>query len=503
LLVEPRMRRQRAMLVAITCVLVVARAASAQPATNPPQTTQPPGTPPSSTSAENPPPSSTQPPPSATSPQAPPPPSKPPPKPGSIKAREEAEPPQDNFQLEGDNPKSPTWGSLEPGRGFLVGRTKLGDLYISAYGLIRYLNQMPAEETFIDHLGRVHEVDTREDIFPHRIMVHLKGWFGLKNLRYQITIWTVNPTDQKNIFAAIGYQFHRAFNLYGGLNGLPGTRTLLGSHPYWLAHDRVMADEFFRPYFSNGVWANGETYPGLWYAAMIANNLSALGITAPQLTRQFAYAANVWWMPTTLEFGPNGGFDDYEWHEELATRFGVGGTWSHEDRFSDVLSGAPDNTTLRLADSLNLFDLGSLAPGVTVERARYRMMSADAGIKYHGLFLGTAYFQRWLDQFRADGPLPVSSLVDRGFYVQAAFYPIKQTLEVYGVTSWVFPEKSAGFQTSYELTGGANWFPAPTRDLRWNFQLIWVNRSPVSSTFGYYTGGQRGFTVATSLSINF
>jgi hypothetical protein len=88
---------------------------------------------------------------------------------------------------------------------------------------------------------------------------------ALPKLQYQIIFWTVNTTDQKANFGLLGYQFNRKFNLYGGLNALPGTRSLQGSHPYWLGHDRVMADEFFRPYFSNGVWANGEVIPGLWY----------------------------------------------------------------------------------------------------------------------------------------------------------------------------------------------------------------------------------------------
>ena len=282
------------------------------------------------------------------------------------------------------------WGAVVPGQGFLVGKTSIGTLYVSAYALVRYLNQMPAGQTFVDHLGNVHAIDARDDIFAHRIMVFLKGWIGRPKLIYQIILWTVNTTDQKNLFAVIGYQFHRAFQLYGGLNALPGTRTLLGSHPYWLAPDRVMADEFFRPFFTNGVWASGEPVHGLWYTLMIGNNLSALGITAAQLTRSFAYSGNVWWMPTTGEFGPNGGFDDFDYHDEVATRVGFGATTSHEDRFSSDPSAAPDNTTLRLADSLNVFDTGSLAPGVTVNNVRYRLLSADAGIKYKGVFVGTA-----------------------------------------------------------------------------------------------------------------
>jgi len=32
-------------------------------------------------------------------------------------------------------------------------------------------------------------------------MIFLKGRIGLPKLRYQIIVWTVNSTDQKNIFA--------------------------------------------------------------------------------------------------------------------------------------------------------------------------------------------------------------------------------------------------------------------------------------------------------------
>jgi hypothetical protein len=395
------------------------------------------------------------------------------------------------------------WGSIQPGNGFLVGRTSLGELYLSAYGLVRYLNQMPPGQTWVDHNGQTHDVLARNDIFAHRIMVFLKGWIGLPKFIYQFTLWTVNTTDQKNLFVTIGYQFHRVFSLYGGLNALPGTRTLLGSHPYWLGHDRVMADEFFRPFFTNGIWASGEPLPGLWYSAMIGNNLSALGITATQLTRSMAYSGSVWWMPTTHEFGPNGGFDDWEWHDELATRFGICGTLSHESRFSDAATGTPENTTMRLADSLNVFDPGAVAPGVTVQEVRYRMVEADAGIKYKGIFVGTAFFQRWLDDFETDAQDPTGTIVDKGFYVQAAFYPVKHKLELYGVTSWVFGDDDWGFKTSHEYIAGTNWFWASTRDFRINGQLIWVDRSPVSSVFGYYTGGQKGPTISLGASLMF
>lgn len=399
-------------------------------------------------------------------------------------------------------PRIETWGEFEPGDGFLVGRSKAGELSISAYALLRYVNQLPASQSFTDHLGNVRPVDTRQDIFPHRIMVFLKGWVGTPKLIYNIFFWTVNTTDQDAIFAVMGYQFHRKFSLYAGINGLPGTRSVQGSHPYWLGHDRVMADEFFRPYFGYGIWAQGEITPGLWYNAQIGNNSSALGIKATQLDRTMSAGASMWWMPTTKEFGPKGAFGDWEQHEKVATRFGVSTTYSPEERFPDS-GGGSGNTTIRLADSLNVFEAGALAPGVNVDRVDYQLLAIDAGLKYKGMFVQAELYFRRLSDLRANGALPVERIEDRGFYVQAAFYPVPKKLELYTATSWVFGDEDAGFDNSSEYIFGLNYYPFKTRNHRLNVQLNDVNHSPVSSTFGYYVGGHDGTTVSTAFSIFF
>jgi hypothetical protein len=364
------------------------------------------------------------------------------------------------------------------------------------------MNQNDEDGVFTDHFGNERPVDTRNDIFSHRIMVFFKGWLVDPKLVYNIFLWTVNTTDQNAIFGNIGYQFSRKFSLYAGVAGNPGSRSLLGSHPYWLGHDRVMADEFFRPYFGSGIWATGEIVPGLWYNGIVSNNNSALGVKASQLDRKMTVGGSLWWMPTTKEFGPRGGYGDYEYHEDLATRFGVSTVFSPEQSFADF-NKSPANTTLRLADSVNLFETGALAPGVTIDTADYQVVSADAGMKYKGVFLQAEYYWRKLDNFVADGPLPVKDINDNGFYVQAAFFPVKQLIEVYGVTSQIYGDKSAGFGNSSEYVLGMNYYPFQTRNHRLNLQLMDVNKSPVSSTFGYYTAGQDGWTIASSFSVFF
>jgi hypothetical protein len=415
---------------------------------------------------------------------------------------------QSEAPLEKEKPTLPsvqTWGDFDPGQGFLIGRNSFGELAISAYGMVRYINQMPADQMFTDHLGVEHDVDTRNDIFAHRFMIFFKGWLGTPKFIYSIVLWTVNTTDQKAIFGVIGYQFSRQFSLYAGLNGLPGTRSIQGSHPFWLAPDRVMADEFFRPYFTNGAWAQGEILPGLWYNAVLGNNNSSLGIKAVELDRKLSYGASLWYMPTTHEFGPRGAYGDWERHDKVATRFGIGAVKSPENKQTTDPdpNAAPNNTTLRLADSLNVFDDGSLAPGVWVQSVDYYVVSIDAGIKYKGFFLQAELYNRWLNNFKADGALPVDQIHDLGFYVQGAFYPVTKKLELYAATSQIFGDKSADFSNSNEYLGGLNFYPFNSRDYRLNLQVMYVNRSPVSSTFGYYVGGQKGYTISTAASVFF
>jgi len=265
----------------------------------------------------------------------------------------------------------------------------------------------------------------------------------------------------------------------------------------------VMADEFFRPYFAFSVWAQGEIAPGLWYNFNVANNSSSLGIKAAQLDRHMSTGSSMWWMPTTKEFGPKGAYGDWEDHDKVATRFGFSTANSREERFTDSVTGTSGNTTIKLADGLNVFDTGALSPGVTVQRVDYTNVSFDAGVKYKGVFLQTEIYHRWLNKFIVDGPLPVSEILDRGFYVQGSFYPIKRKLEVYGATSQIYGDKKAGFSNSSEYLAGVNFYPVNTRNHRLNFQVMDVNHSPVGSTFGYYTAGQHGMSISAAFSVFF
>ena len=404
---------------------------------------------------------------------------------------------------EGRDEQEPvTWAEFEPGKGFHIAKTKLGELWISGYALARYLNQLPGSQSYETHLGVPTSVLTRNDIHIHRMLLFFRGWAFVPRFEYNLTMWTVNSADILAFIGTLAYKFHRAFNLAVGIDGLPGIRSLLGSHPYWLGSDRTMAEEFTRPGFTNAIWVTGEVLPGLFYKFSAGNNISQLDITAAQLTRDFAFGGSIWWMPTTKEFGPRGAFGDYEWHEHLATRFGVSSVRAREDHYTP-LDQPPGSTQIRLADGVPLFQTGALAPGVTMSQATYWNLAADAGLKYHGFFLQGEYHARWLYDFLANGPVPVHKILDHSFYVQASAMAIRNWWELYAGTSFVFGDRSAGFRTSWEVIGGTNVYPAKNRNWRLNGHFIYVDRSVAGGTFGYYSAGLKGPIVSVGVSVFF
>ena len=320
------------------------------------------------------------------------------------------------------------WGEFAPGGGFLVGRGSAGELSISGYALLRYVNQMPGEQTFTDHLGNERTVDGRNDFYPHRVMVFFKGWLGSPKLIYTITFWTVATTDQRAIFGNIGYQFNRKFSLYGGLNGNPGTRSLQGSHPYWLGHDRVMADEFFRPFFGSGIWAQGELTPGLWYNVVTTNNNSSLGVKTSQLDRDVLDAApRCGGCRRPRSSGPAARYGDWEMHDKVATRFGVSSTCSPEQRFTDARSNTPENTTIRLADSVNVFDTGALGARASRSRPVRLPYPLDRRrLEIPGHLPADRDLQPLARRLQGRRRAAGDEIHDTGFYVQAAFYPVQE-----------------------------------------------------------------------------
>jgi len=391
-------------------------------------------------------------------------------------------------------------GEFTPARGFDLVKTPRASLNISFYGLFRYMNQMPGEQSFTDHLGRARAVKARNDLNWHRTFVWLTGFFWDPKFRYNISLWSLPTTQQTLLFGNLQYRFAKAATLGVGVTPNLTVRSVQGSWPFWGSSDRQMAEDFFRGGFSSGVFVTGEPVDRLFYTASVNTNISQLGVTAANDTRDFSTSASIWWMPTTGEFGPRGGLGDLEDHQKLATRFGISGGHSREARYAtdDV---PPNATQIKLSDGINPFDLGALAEGVTVEKLTYDELGFDAGAKYRGFSFQAEYYWRWLSNFQSDIPLPppaTETIYDNGFQVQAMQMVVPKRLGAYVTYGKLFDDYR---RRPWELSGGLSYYPSGTRSWRVNLHTIYVDRSPAASNFGFYTAGQTGTTISLGVDI--
>ncbi|MEO8307472.1 MAG: hypothetical protein ABI616_05470 [Pseudomonadota bacterium] len=282
---------------------------------------------------------------------------------------------------------------------------------------------------------------------------------------------------------------------------MPSVRSTEGQFPYWLGvDDRMTADEFFRGSYTTGVWVKGEITTTLKYMAMVANNLSTLGVSAAKLDNKFDTTSfSLQWLPTTGEFGLYGTFGDFDWHENLATRLGVHYTQSTEDKQSQPGTETVENSQIRLTDGSNIFTQNLFAPGTTVEKVHYAMTSVDGGLKYKGMSIEAEYYWRTLSNFDGTNVGAIADIKDHGYQVQLSAMPIRETLQVYLSGS----EIQGRYGDGGDIRAGANWYPKKKRGIRINAEWMNLDHVPVGYTAVPYPVGGNGNVYHITAEMNF
>ena len=405
------------------------------------------------------------------------------------------------------------FGSYTPNLGFKLADTEYGDLNVSIYSYVRYLNQRAIDPTYTDAFGNSKSVQQRQEIQLLKLQIKFLGWIINPKTRYFLYAWTSNANQGQGAQVVLAGNLQHTFNKYvtlgGGIRSLPGTRSVEGNFPFWPNVDsRHIADEFMRPSYTSGVWAMGSLADRVKYIAMLGNNMSTLGVPSLRLDNGLnTFSGALIWFPTgDFEEGFSGqGWGDFEHHEKFSTRLGLHFTRSDENKESQPSSDQFENTQLRLSDGTVIFTPDIFGPGVTVTDARDRMTSLDGGFKYRGYSLEGEYYWRWIDNFKFQpGASPealagVKDLFDHGFQIQGTAMAVPRRLQVYAGHSRIFGE----YGNPYDFRFGTNWFPYKNKVVRWNTEALYVRRSPVGYTSVPYNVGANGWIFHSSLELAF
>jgi hypothetical protein len=392
-----------------------------------------------------------------------------------------------------------------PNVGFLLYDGEKGQIYFRLFSYARYLNQRSIDETYTDAFGKTHTVQQRQDIQLAKFFAPFSGWFLTPKFRYYLYVWSSNASqgDPAQVVGAgnLSYNFNRFLNVGAGITSLPTVRSTEGQFPYWLGVDgRMIADEFFRGSYTNGVWVRGELPEKLGYQAMFATNLSILGVSASQLDNKVdTQSYMLRWLPTTGEFGLYGTFGDYDYHEKVATRVALHFSHSLEDKQSQPNTNGIENTQIRLSDGSIVFTPDLFGPGIAVNTVDYKMMSIDGGVKYHGLSLEGEYYWRWLTDFTGVNTGGIPDVTDNGYQLQSSAMVVPKILQVYLSGSQIFGQ----YGNASEVRVGENWYFMKERGLRLNAEFIHVNKSPVGYTAYPMPVGASGPIFHINLEMNF
>jgi len=395
------------------------------------------------------------------------------------------------------------WGTYSPNLGFKIANTDHGDLSVSIYSYARYLNQLGLDPNYTDAFGNIKNVQQRQDFQLQKVQIKFLGWVLDPKFRYFLYAWTSNASQgqgaQVVLAGNLAYSFNKGFNVGAGIRSLPGTRSVEGNFPFWLGVDtRLIADEFFRPSYTSGVWAWGQLTKKLDYIAMIGNNLSTLGVSAAQLDNGFnTISTALIWKPTTGEFGP--GFGDFEDHEKLATRLGIHFSQSDETKQSQPSSDQFENTQIRLEDGTVIFTPNLFGQGISITDVKYKMTAFDGGLKYRGLSLDGEYFLRWLDHFKGPGTAGLPLIFSHGFQMQASAMVVPKILQPYVGGSTIYGK----YGNPWDFRAGLNYYPFKNKVVRWNNEFVYLHKSAVGYTSVPFALGGTGPVFHTNLELAF
>ena len=161
-------------------------------------------------------------------------------------------------------------------------------IYFRLFSYARYLNQRSLDPTYVDSFGNTKTVQLRQDIQLQKFFAPFSGWFLTPKFRYYLYVWSSNPSqgDPAQVVGAgnLSYTFNRFVDVRRRHHVAAGRAEHRRAVPV-LAQRRQSPDRrrILQRLVHRRRVAQGRAPAKLKYMAMIANNLSVLGVSATQL----------------------------------------------------------------------------------------------------------------------------------------------------------------------------------------------------------------------------
>lgn len=371
------------------------------------------------------------------------------------------------------------------------------ELKVEGWTQFRYHGFARDVASWTDNAGVTRPVLNRSAFDIERARLVFSGYALDQRLTYFVQL--DGDTDGQHIVDFFdywwGWEFSDRFQLQLGKRKVPASRQwLLGARRTRLI-DRPMANDFFRPDRTVGVFGVGRIGDEGHYEVMVGNSYQSANLSNASSDARFTYAI-------TNYVDPWGNFGsdlvDFAHTSDPLARVGHSFVYSPQ---SGAARGVPleEAGFLRLTDGTQLTQIGALAPGVTVSEFDLYLYGLDAALKWGGWSVNAEVFLQWIEQIQGNGPLPITDLFQSGFYVEGGYFLIPKKLD-FNVR---YSQVNGRFGKASEYAAGLNWYPLDTSRLKVSFDVTSLDGSPLQNTSSDILVGDNGTLFRTQFQAEF
>lgn len=353
------------------------------------------------------------------------------------------------------------------------------------------------EETWTDNAGITRPVLNRNFFDIERARLTFRGFAVDPRLTYFLQL--DGDTDGSHMVDFFDYwwawQLTDRFKIQMGKRKVPASRQWrLGARRTRFI-DRPMANDFFRPDRTVGIFGVGEFAQHGHYELMVGNGYRTANLPEAVSDNRFTFAATCFF-DLAGDFG--GQFVDFGYNTDAVWRIGHSMVYSPQ---ASKESGIPldESVFLRLADGTRLTETGALAMGVTVSEFDLWLYGVDLAWKHRGWSVNSEVFVRWIENLHADGALPIDNFIQHGFYAEGGRFLIAQTLDVNFRYSYV----EGDFGNGSEYAAGFNWYPFSNRTVKVSFDVTQLDGSPLQNRSSDILAGDDGTLFRTQFQAEF
>lgn len=292
-----------------------------------------------------------------------------------------------------------------------------------------------------------------------------------------------------------GWQLTDSFQLQFGKRKVPASRQwLLGARATRFI-ERPMANDFFRPDRTVGVFGVGTLGDQGHYELMVGNGYQTANLPNSATDNQLTFAGTHYVDPLG-DYGPQ--LVDFDGVCQPLVR--LGHSFVYSPQASDAgAQPLPEVDFLRLSDGTRLTQTGALAPGVGVLEYDIFFYGVDAALKWQGWSVNSELFLRWIENIQATAPVPQNSLQQVGFYVAGGYFLIPRKLDL----NIRYSQVSGELGTSSEYAAGVNWYPLGKTQLKLSLDVTSLDGSALQNTTSDILAGDNGTLIRTQIQAEF